>query len=404
VRVAFISFEYPPSLAIGGIGTYVWEASQMLSVAGVSVEVFSAGLTDEESVNNIGVRVHRVACSSRDLFRESVLSVFSNRHLAEPFDLIESPEFSAEGLELSKTHPDLAVVVKLHTPRYLLSVLGYVKPSLLDHIRFTLGALRRWRLARLQKPIYDPEQDIECHFCRSADEIAAPSQAIADRLGQDWNLDPARISVYAYPFKPDPSLLALPIATELKTIGFVGRLEARKGVVELVKALPRIMSVAPHLSMYFIGPSWPYRGTDMQTWILRHYHSLSDRISFSGPVPRENLADELSKCDVVVLPSRWESFGLVCPEAMASGRLVIGSAAGGMAEIIEHGRSGLLVQPHSPQAISAAVLSLVSQPERVSALASAGRQRVLDLLAPEHILPQQLASYDRAIARARLRR
>jgi glycosyltransferase involved in cell wall biosynthesis len=85
---------------------------------------------------------------------------------------------------------------------------------------------------------------------------------------------------------------------------------------------------------------------------------------------------------------------------MAAGRIVIGSSAGGMAEVIEHGVSGLLVSPRSPKEITEAVLALASDPAWARSLAAAGRQRVLDLLSPQRVLPLQLASYQRAMARA----
>ena len=403
MRVALLSFEFPPAVTIGGIGTYAWEASRMLAAAGVSIEVFSAGVSTEEPAELYGILVHRVAVSCRVAFRESILPLFSARHLHQPFDLIESPEIGAEAAWLTHAFPELAIVCKLHTPSYLVRAVGHESPSFLDRLRFRLGALRRGRLAGLKQEPYSREHDVEWVFARSADEIAAPSQAIADQLSSDWDLDLSRISVFPLPFKPDPALLSLPIPSSLTTVGFLGRLEARKGVAELARAIPLILRHAPKLHFRFIGPSWPYRKSDMQSWISQHCRPFLDRITFSGPVKTVQLSGELERCEAVVLPSRWESFGLACPEAMAAGRAVIGSSAGGMAEVIQPGVNGLLVPPHSPKAIASAVLSLLGHPELVSQLGAAARKRVLEHLAPERILPLQLASYERAIARARLR-
>ena len=105
----------------------------------------------------------------------------------------------------------------------------------------------------------------------------------------------------------------------------------------------------------------------------------------------------------MLFPSRWESFGLVCPESMSAARAVIGSSSGGMAEIIVDGESGILVPPKNPQAIAKAILNLINRPERVTTLAINGRQRVLDFLSHEGILPLQIASYERAISAAKKR-
>ena len=400
LRIAFISFEYPPAVAIGGIGTYVWEASRMLAQAGVSVEVFAAGTPGPEPAEAFGVLVHRMPCTDRYAFRNLVLPLFAAWHQEQPFDLIESPEISAEGSCIAERFPELAVVVKLHTPSYLCGVIGHDPPTLLDRARFRLGALRRGRWQGLPVQPYIKEGDPEYHFTQQAHGIDAPSQAIADRLKADWDLDDQRISVFPYPFSPQPDFLALPVPHQIKTLGFLGRLEARKGVIELARALPAILRARPELSVRFVGPTWPYLKSDMESWIRRHCRSFLDRITFVGGVAKGDLVVQLGLCDVLLLPSRWENFPFACWEAMASGRIVIGSSAGGMAEVIEHGVSGLLVSPRSPQAITQAVLALASDPEWARSLAAAGRERVLAVLSPARVLPLQLASYERALARA----
>jgi glycogen synthase len=404
LSVALISYEFPPAVAIGGIGTYAWEAARMLAESGVVVEVFCAGVPGDEPAHAYGVVVHRVDASDRACFRSRVLQVFATRHEVVRFDIIESPEIGAEGASIAASFHELAVVAKLHTPSFLVGVIGREPPTLRERLRFRLGALRRGRWAGLGQQTYVRAQDPEWQFTRSADEIGAPSQAIADRLLAEWDLDSRRISVFPYPFRPGADLLSLPIPQQAHTIGFLGRLEARKGVVELARAIPSILARAPELRFRFLGPSWPYRNGDMESWIRQQCRCFLDRITFLGPVTREQLPIELERCDAVVLPSRWENFPYACWEALASGRAVIGSTSGGMAEVIEPGISGLLVSPHSPHEIAEAVLSLVHRPELVGQLGAAARQRVLEYMAPQRILPLQLASYERAIARARQRR
>ncbi len=85
---------------------------------------------------------------------------------------------------------------------------------------------------------------------------------------------------------------------------------------------------------------------------------------------------------------------------MAAARAVIGSSSGGMAEILDGGRCGLLVPPRSPQAIAGAIVALLSDPARCRLLGMAGRQWVLSQFAASRVLDAQQASYERAIARA----
>ena len=125
-----------------------------------------------------------------------------------------------------------------------------------------------------------------------------------------------------------------------------------------------------------------------------------DQVKFIGRIEQSELPECLSKCDLIALPSRWESFGLACAEAMASGRLVIASSAGGMGELIQHDVNGLLVPSNSPEQLRSAILRCIREKDLVHKLGSAGRQRIISYLDPARILPLQLASYERAIQSA----
>lgn len=403
MNIALISYEFPPAVAVGGIGTYAWHASQMLADNGISVTVLAAGREGAFEYPRDGIEVRRVAAEGRPAFSRALVPGLLAAHSRSPFDLIEAPEIGPEGLHAFKALPSAARVLKLHTPGFLVSRHGFDPLPFVQRLHFFLGGLRRGRLALLRPPTYLRENDSEYHAALLADEIAAPTRAIGDVLQNEWSLDPGRISIYPLPFIPSAALLSLPVPTRLGTVGFLGRLEARKGVVEMMQAIPLILSKAPGLRFRLIGPSWPYAGTDMKTWILRRYPHLAGSIEFTGAVPPDEVPAELGRCDALVLPSRWESFGYTCCEAMASGRPVIGSAAGGMAEIIEPGVSGLLVPPRSPRAIAEAVLELYNHSEKIATLGAGGRQHVTALLAPQRILPLQLANYQRAIRNALIR-
>jgi glycosyltransferase involved in cell wall biosynthesis len=343
--------------------------------------------------------------SSRDRadFRHRIVPVVCQRHETKRFDLFESPEIGAEGSAVALAFPEIARVVKLHTPSYLLDRFGYELPTVGERLRFSLGALRRGRVDFLKRKSWHFASDPERAFASAADEIVAPSTDIGAIVKKDWDLPKERISHFLYPFYPSRELFALPPAVEIKRVSFLGRLESRKGIVELARAIPSILEQAPGLRFRFLGPSWPFKRIDMKSWMLGLLSRYRDSLEFAGAVSPAELPEHLAQCDVMVLPSRWESVGYACIESLASARAVIGSEAGGMAEMIEHGKTGLLVPPRNPKAIAEAVLSLVGRPQLVRQFAEAGRKAIVEKLAPERILPLQLASYERAIGQCRRR-
>ena len=100
---------------------------------------------------------------------------------------------------------------------------------------------------------------------------------------------------------------------------------------------------------------------------------LKARITFAGELTDDDLMQAYADCDVFVLPSRYESFGLVLTEAMMFGKPVVATRAGGMAEIVEHGGNGYLTEPGDPAALADALRALLASADRRSAFGARSR-------------------------------
>ncbi len=141
------------------------------------MEVFTSAPADLHALP-AGVVVHGVPVEQAMLSR-AVASHFAGRHIAQPFDVVEGPEFGAEAMEVARSFPDLPLVVKLHTPTFLIDEIQHSYLSPLRKARFVLGGLRR---GSLPKPYwrYNPMGDPEREYTLAASEITAPSLAILD--------------------------------------------------------------------------------------------------------------------------------------------------------------------------------------------------------------------------------
>src|ERR1051326_7229566 len=96
MRIAFVSYEYPPDTADGGIATYVQQAAQMLQMRGHEVEVFAASRERTHSCIEKGVAVHRILEHDRTAFAGKIAPVFIERHASSLFDVLEGPDFNAD--------------------------------------------------------------------------------------------------------------------------------------------------------------------------------------------------------------------------------------------------------------------------------------------------------------------
>lgn len=398
MKIALFSFEL---VGGGGIGTYVKNAANMLAFAGHRVEVFT---DNQEAIGEWPYPVHGVACEQRQDFPQAVAPVFAARHNAGSFDVIEVPEYGAEGAKVKELYPDLPMLVRLHTPSFVTAEIWESYTKFGEKLRFVLGAARRGRWP--VQPWGQPDRSGEAEVAQAADLVVGPSQSILDLVGDRWDIPHEARMMVPNVFTPPKALLALDPGRASKTVLYVGRLEVRKGVLDLADAVGRVCAADPDVRFVFLGRSlpFPHKSHDTKTEMLRRIGRWQSHVTFVDNVPYERVPEYFARAGIAVFPSVWESFGYVCLEAMAAGCGTIGSSAGGMAEIIEDGKSGLLVPPRDAGAIAKAVLNLLRDSDRRIAMGRAARERVKTAYGPETILPLQIASYEMVIERSKQRR
>ncbi|MDA2916135.1 glycosyltransferase family 4 protein [Nitrospinae bacterium AH_259_B05_G02_I21] len=162
----------------------------------------------------------------------------------------------------------------------------------------------------------------------------------------------------------------LGIPAESPCVGAIGRMTHQKGFTYLLQALPSLSERFPATRCIFVGDG-PLRH-DLQGETARL--GLFDRCTFTGY--RFDLPDLFQAMDVFILPSLSEGLPFVLLEAMGMGRPVVATAVSGNPEVIEHGRTGLLVSPADPLAITKAAAWLLEHPAEAEAMGQAARSVV----------------------------
>jgi len=367
MHVAFVTREYPPN-GMGGIGTYVVNMSDLLADAGCRVSVITqhhpaCGATPP----HYRVPVHpgrldayylpfvhqewkldpriespeTIALSRRDItavFARQVAQFLLEFMAGDPPDVIEAPEYEAPLAHfqiLRDTLPDehplrrSRCIVHLHTP---------------THIAFRHGdelLAGDWQRYRFQH---------ERLSVRMADAVLSPSRFLADQ-GASWaGIPREQVTVLPYPLgRPFEGSPAAPGRSN--RFLYVGRIEGRKGVFELVDAAIPVARRHPDIEFHFLGGDQPRSsiagGSTTQQLVSAIPQDLRSRFRFRGQVDRALLGSEYAAAKFCLVPSRWENYPNTCMEAMWCGTPVLCSDQGGMAELVEHGVSGLVATPCS---------------------------------------------------------
>jgi len=160
------------------------------------------------------------------------------------------------------------------------------------------------------------------------------------------------------------------VAPESPIIGVIGRLEPQKGHAVLLEAAAAVTREAPAVRFVVIGDGSLRAELEEQ----RSRLGLDEHVIFAG-ISR-NIPETLATLDLVASSSLWEGLPLTLLEAMAMARPVVATAVGGIPQVLEDGRSGLLVAPGSPQELSRGLLRLLDDPDLARRLGSAGREVV----------------------------
>lgn len=179
----------------------------------------------------------------------------------------------------------------------------------------------------------------------------------------------------------------------------VGRHVAEKGYPDLVAAFAMVQARGVRAQLVVLGDG-PQR-----FMIERAVHAadLGDDIRLLGARPHAETLDVVSAADLFVSASHLEGFPLAPAEAMALGRPVVLTKAGGVAELVGKERSAHLVQPGRPGDLADAILEMLADPDRAAARGEAGRRRVVELFNIERVARQLESVYEAALDARRTR-
>lgn len=377
MRVLILSWEYPP-VVVGGLGRHVHALATELAAAGHDVVVLSrqpAGTdaathpTTDEDVG--GVRVLHVAEDPPHLeFGERDLVAWT---LAMGHGLLRAALTRLAGWRPDVVHAHDWLVA--HPAIALADALGV---PLVATIHATeAGRHAGW----LSHPLNRQVHSVEWWLARRADALVTCSAAMRAEVGYLFDVDPGATTVIHNGIDPRPWAVGRARLAAARrrwrpdghpVLLFFGRLEYEKGPQDLVAALPRIRRAHP-------GSHLIIAGTGSQRELLvdtARRHRVLRAITFVGRLPDADLAALLGSVDAVVLPSRYEPFGIVALEAAAAGAPLVASTAGGLGEVVRDGVTGTSFAPGDVAGLATAVSTVLRDRPAARRRAEAARARL----------------------------
>lgn len=246
---------------------------------------------------------------------------------------------------------------------------------------------------------------------RSVESIVVPTQSYRARLIERFDLDPERIQVIPYgidveflnPQRFDDNRIRFAYNLEgKKIILFAGRMDAegaqQKGIKYLFHAIQMLLKERDDLMILIAGSGERLEYFRQYSKVL----GIDRSIWFLGGVSPTDMPKFYSICDIFVLPSLFESFGISLAEAMAMEKPVVATRICGVMDVVEDGKTGLLVQPGNQCALTEAIKTILSDDRLAKRLGREGRKAINSRYSWDVVLPQILRLYQDSIDRKKI--
>lgn len=402
MKIALLSYEYPPETGFGGIGTYTWYQARALVRLGHEVRVVAGSLQPGvHHSEHDGVRVTRVLDHGRyasavdGMHRDGIGWASTRLGLAasafgavrdlledEAYDIVEYPDCGADGTMVATMLPG-HTSVRFHSPAKLIMGLYGADArenetaSFLEQVAINRADVRiapSWFMAAeavtrlgVSPPIHMVPNGLDLELFDRSQEID-----VGERFG-------------------------VPRSAGTVTVLVTGRLERRKGSHLLPGICAEVLRKYPHVHVAVAGAD-PDRMVESLIRPRLAVDGTADRFHFLGALPLAEVRALVKHSDIHLHPSLWDNAPYSCIEAMAAGRPLVSSDVGGLPELVEHRVTGLLARAGVEQSFVTALQELIEDRDLRARLGAAGRRVVEARHTDVAMAERSVALWQRSIA------
>ena len=386
MKIGTLSWEFPPRV-VGGIARHCEGLAKAQVQQGHDVYLFTLDFPGSPSYEEMGgIKVYR---ASTELGHPNFLTwvLLFNHFLSKKMaDLIKLVDF-----DVMHVHDWLAAFSGITFKHYT------KKPMVL-----TVHSTEVGRAQGLHSPDSFSINGIEWWAIYEADRVIVCSHSMKDEICNHFNLPEKKVDII--PNAIDSSKYQIPVDRGTirqrygvgwgeKLILCVGRLVPQKGVEYFIRAIPQIARSHPEAKYIIVGEGWSRDILEAEAKATGH----ANKIRFTGFVSDKEVINLMASADALIVPSIYEPFGIVALEGMATGVPVVASKVGGLAEVIEHEKTGLFVYPRNIDSIAWGIDKILSDPDHARWLTENAKDKLHKAYSWEAVAMKTVEVYKKVV-------
>jgi glycosyltransferase involved in cell wall biosynthesis len=386
MKIGTLTWEYPPRV-VGGIARHCEGLGKALVKQKHDVHLFTLDFPGAPNYEEMdGIKVYR---ASTELGHPNFLTwvLMFNHFLSKRMaDVTKTVDF-----DVMHVHDWLAAFSGISFKHYL------KKPIVL-----TMHSTEVGRAQGLHSPDSFSINGIEWWATYEADRVIVCSHSMKEEICNHFNLPrekvdiiPNAIDASNYEISVDRGAVRqrYGIGWGEKLILCVGRLVPQKGVEYFIRAIPLIAKKYPEAKFIIVGEGWSRDLLEAEA----QASGYANKIAFTGFASDKQVIELMTSADVLVVPSIYEPFGIVALEGMATGVPVVASKVGGLAEVIDHDKTGVFVYPRSPESLAWGIDKVLSDPDHAKMLTKNAKEKLHKAYSWEAVAMKTVEVYKKVV-------
>ncbi len=377
MHICFLTNEYPKEgFPHGGVGTFVRILGKNLVKNGVNVSVVGLNYTNEyEEAVDEGIHIYRTSFKKTKGLQwynnnKSISNKIREIHSKQPIDIVEVSEL---GLAFLQKIKGIKYIIRMHGGHH------YFAKAENRNVEF-------WKAFQEKRS-----------FSR-ADYVLAVSNYVAETTKELLNLNNLSVKVIYNPIDSKKFYQSRCDKINKQTIFFAGSLVEKKGIRQLIKAMPYIIKEYPNTHLYIAGRDANIPGTNKPYRPIIEKEiseEIRSNITFLGVVSNESIMQYIERSEVCCYPSHMEAMPLAWLEVLAMGKAFVGSTTGPGKEAVNDGVTGWLVNPFNSVDIANKIIEVFNDPNQAKIVGENARLETIKKFDISIIAKQNIDFYNK---------